>query len=78
MKKIYNFFLTVNIWFLVLGAILTVLNSPIGSFVFLWTCIIGMIDSTVFNKNFNGIVVNGSLGAMNLYYSICTIYNLIK
>ena len=76
MKKVYDFLLAVNIWFLCLGAILTVINCPIGSFVFLYTCIIGMIDSTVFNKNFNGIVVNGALGAMNLYYCICTVIKL--
>ena len=76
MKKFYNFLLTVNVWFLVLGAILTVCKSSIGSFVFLYTCIIGMIDSVKFNKNFNGIIINGTLGAMNLYYSILTINSL--
>lgn len=78
MKKIYNFLLIVNVWFLVLGAILTILNSPVGSFVFLYTCVIGMIDSVKFNKNFNGIIINGTLGAMNLYYSILTIASLVS
>lgn len=78
MKKIYNFLLIINVWFLVLGAILTALNSPIGSFVFLYTCVIGMIDSVKFNKNFNGIIINGTLGAMNLYYSILTITSLVS
>lgn len=72
MKKIYNFLLIINVWFLVIGAILTVANSPIGSFVFLYTCIIGMIDA-IKTKSFNGIVINGTLGAMNTYYSILTI-----
>lgn len=76
MKKFYNFLLTVNVWFLILGAILTVVNCPVGSFVFLYTCVIGMIDSVKFNKNFNGIIINGTLGAMNLYYCIGTIAKL--
>ena len=66
MLKIYDFLLTINVWFLVLGAILTVLNISAGSFVFLYTCVIGMIDSVKFHKNFNGIIINGTLGAMNL------------
>ena len=76
MKKFYNFLLTVNVWFLVLGVILTVANCPAGSFVFLYTCVIGMIDSVKFNKNFNGIVINGTLCAMILYYCVGTIIKL--
>lgn len=76
MKKIYNFLLTINVWFLVLGAILTVVNSPLGSFVFLYTCIIGMIDAVKTN-NFNGKVVNGALGGMNIYYCVVTIMSLV-
>lgn len=72
MKKFYDVLVTINVWFLVLGAILTVVNSPVGSFVFLYTCVIGMIDAVKTNS-FNGKVVNGALGAMNLYYSILTI-----
>lgn len=75
--KVYEFFLTVNVWFLVLGAVLTVTNSPIGSFVFLYTCVIGMIDA-VKTKSFNGKIVNGTLGGMNLYYCICTIVSLVS
>lgn len=72
MKKLYKFLLTINVWFLVLGAILTVTKNPCGSFVFLYTCVIGMIDA-VKTKNFNSILVNGSLGAMNIYYCYLTI-----
>jgi len=72
MTKVYNFLLTINVWFLVLGALLTVTNIPAGSFVFLYTCIIGMIDA-VKSKSFNGKIINGTLGAMNLYYCIMTI-----
>lgn len=75
MKKFYNVLLTINVWFLVLGAILTVINCPVGSFVFLYTCIIGMIDS-VKSKVFNGIIINGTLGAMNTYYSVLTIISM--
>lgn len=73
MKKVYDFLLTINVWCLVLGAILTVVNSPVGSFVFLYTCVIGMLDAVKFHKNFNGMIINGTLGAMNLYYCICTL-----
>lgn len=72
MKKIYNVLLTINVWFLVLGAVLTVTNCPAGSFVFLYTCVIGMIDA-VKSNSFNGKIVNGTLGGMNLYYCIMTI-----
>lgn len=77
MKKVYNFLLSINVWLLVLGAILTVLNCPVGSFVFLETCIIGFIDSYK-NNSFNGKVINGALGAMNLYYSAVTIISLLS
>lgn len=77
MKKVYDFLLTVNVWFLVLGAVLTVLNCPLGSFVFLETCIISFIDSCKSNS-FNGKIINGTLGAMNLYYSAVTIISLFS
>ena len=76
MKKVYEFLLTINVWLLVLGAILTVLNCPVGSFVFLETCIVGFIDAYI-NKSFNGKIINGTLGAMNLYYSAVTIISLL-
>lgn len=76
MKKVYDFLLSINVWLLVLGAILTVLNCPVGSFVFLETCIIGFIDSCN-SKSFNGKIINGTLGAMNLYYSAVTIISLL-
>lgn len=76
MKKAYNFLLSINVWLLVLGAILTVLNCPVGSFVFLETCIVGFIDAYT-NKSFNGKIINGTLGAMNLYYSAVTIISLL-
>lgn len=75
MKKVYDFLLKINVWLLVLGAVLTVTNCPLGSFVFLETCVIGSIDAWQ-NNSFNGKIINGALGAMNLYYSIVTIVNL--
>lgn len=76
MKKVYDFLFSINVWLLVLGAILTVLNCPVGSFVFLETCVIGFIDSCK-NSSFNGKIINGTLGAMNLYYSAVTIVSLL-
>ena len=59
----------INAWVLVLGACLTIAESPIGSFVFLYTCAIGLIDG-IKKKNFNAILINGALGGMNTYYVI--------
>ncbi len=61
--------IAINAWVLILGACLTVAGSPIGSFVFLYTCIIGLIDG-IKEKNFNAILINGALGGMNTYYVI--------
>lgn len=76
MKKVYELLLSINVWLLVLGAILTVLNCPVGSFVFFETCVIGFIDSCK-NGSSNGKIINGTLGAMNLYYSAVTIMSLL-
>lgn len=59
----------INAWVLVLGAILTITNNPLGSFIFFYTCIIGLIDG-IKQRNFNSILVNSTLGAMNTYYII--------
>lgn len=59
----------INAWVLVLGAILTVTNNSLGSFVFFYTCVIGLIDG-IKQNNFNSILVNSALGAMNTYYII--------
>lgn len=59
----------INAWILVLGAILTITNNPLGPFVFFYTCVIGLIDG-IKQNNFNSILVNSSLGAMNTYYII--------
>lgn len=72
MRKVYDFLLAINVWVLVFAAILTVVNCPANSFVFLYTCIIGTIDAVKFHKNFNGLIINSALGAMNVYYCILT------
>ena len=59
----------INAWILVLGAILTITDNPLGSFVFFYTCVIGLIDG-IKQHNFNSILVNSTLGAMNTYYII--------
>ena len=59
----------INAWVLVLGAILTITNNPLGSFIFFYTCVIGLIDG-IKQGNFNSILVNSTLGAMNTYYII--------
>ena len=59
----------INAWILVLGAILTITNNPLGSFIFFYACVIGWIDG-IKQHNFNSILVNSALGAMNTYYII--------
>lgn len=59
----------INAWVLVLGAILTITNNPLGSFIFFYTCVIGLIDD-IKQSSFNSILVNSTLGAMNTYYII--------
>lgn len=75
-KKIYNFLLTVNCYFLVLAAILTVVNSPYGSLVFIYTSIIGLIDA-IKNKSQSGIIINCTFLAMNTYFTINNIVNAL-
>ena len=75
-KKIYNFLLTVNCYFLVLAAILTVVNSPYGSLVFIYTSVIGLIDA-IKNKSQSGIIINCTFLAMNTYFTINNIVNAL-
>ena len=44
-EKIYNTIISVNTIVLVLAAIFTVVGSPAGSFLFVYTSSIGFIDS---------------------------------
>ena len=75
-KKIYDFLLTVNCYFLVLAAILTVVNSPYGSPVFIYTSVIGLIDA-IKNKSQSGIIINCTFLAMNTYFTINNIVNAL-
>ena len=75
-KKIYDFLLTINCYFLVLAAILTVVNSPYGSHVFIYTSIIGLIDA-IKNKSQSGIIINCTFLAMNTYFTINNIINAL-
>lgn len=67
--KIYNTIISVNTIILVLAAIFTVVGSPAGSFLFVYTSIVGFIDSMK-NKNAHGLVINGTFLVMNLYFVI--------
>ena len=75
-KKIYDFLLTINCYFLVLAAILTAVNSPYGSSVFIYTSIIGLIDA-IKSKTQNGVIVNCTFLAMNTYFTIRNIVNAL-
>ena len=59
----------INAWILDLGAILTIINNPLGPFVFFYTGVNGLIDG-IKQNNFNSILVNSALGALNTYYII--------
>jgi hypothetical protein len=74
-EKIYNIIMELNCYFCVLAAILTVTNSPIGSFVFVYTSTVGLVDS-IKNKIRSGIIINSTFLAMNTYFSILTIIGL--
>ena len=66
-EKIYNTIISVNTIVLVLAAIFTVVGSPAGSFLFVYTSSIGFIDSMK-NKNVHGVIINSTFLAMNLFF----------
>ena len=74
-EKFYNIIMELNCYFCMLAAILTVTNSPIGSFVFVYTSTVGLVDS-IKNKVRSGIIINSTFLAMNTYFSILTIIGL--
>ena len=59
----------INSWVLVVAACFCATGSIIGSFLFLYTCVIGLIDG-IKHKNFDGVLINGALGGMNTYFVI--------
>ena len=73
-EKIYNTIISVNTIVLVLAAIFTVVGSPAGSFLFVYTSSIGFIDSMK-NKNVHGIIINSTFLAMNLFFVIRFLVN---
>lgn len=68
-KKVYGVLLELNCYFLVLAAILLVVESKWGSPLFVYTSTIGLIDA-INNKSKNGIIVNSTFAAMNTYFTI--------
>lgn len=73
-EKIYNTIISVNTIVLVLAAIFTVVGSPVGSFLFVYTSSIGFIDSMK-NKNVHGVIINSTFLAMNLFFVIRFLVN---
>ena len=65
--KIYSLIVELNCYFLVLAAIFTVISSNWGSRVFVYTSLIGLIDS-IKNKVKSGIIINSTFLAMNTYF----------
>lgn len=76
-EKIYNIIMELNCYFLVLAAILTVTNSIWGSPLFVYTSIVGLVDS-IKNKVRSGIIINSTFAAMNSYFTILTIIELLS
>ena len=76
-EKIYNIITELNCYFLVLAAILTVTNSNWGSPLFVYTSIVGLVDS-IKNKIRSGIIINSTFAAMNSYFTILTIIELLS
>ena len=67
--KIYSLIVELNCYFLVLAAIFTVIGSNWGSRIFVYTSLIGLIDS-IKNKVKSGIIINSTFLAMNTYFVI--------
>ena len=67
--KIYSMIIELNCYFLVLAAIFTVIGSNWGSRIFIYTSLIGLIDS-IKNKAKSGIIINSTFLAMNTYFVI--------
>ena len=67
--KIYSLIIELNCYFLVLAAIFTVIGSNWGSRIFVYTSLIGLIDS-IKNKAKSGIIINSTFLAMNTYFVI--------
>jgi hypothetical protein len=75
--KIYNLTQILNCFLLVLAAIFTVTKSPFGSPLFVCTSTIGLIDA-IKNENWQGTIINSTFLAMNFYFTILTIFELLS
>lgn len=75
--KIYNLIQNLNCFFLVLAAILTVTENPFGSPLFVYTSTVGLIDA-IKNKSWQGTIINSTFLAMNFYFTILTILELLS
>lgn len=67
--KILDILSKINTAVLVLAALFTATNSIMGNILFIYTSTIGMICG-IRDKNFNGIVVNATFLALNIYFLI--------
>ena len=67
--KIYSMIIELNCYFLVLAAIFTVIGNNWGARIFIYTSLIGLIDS-IKNKVKSGIIINSTFLAMNTYFVI--------
>ena len=67
--KIYSIIIELNCYFLVLAAIFTVVGSNWGARIFIYTSLVGLIDS-IKNKVKSGIIINSTFLAMNTYFVI--------
>ena len=72
--KIYSLIVELNCYFLVLAAIFTVIGSNWGSRIFVYTSLIGLIDS-IKNKTKSGIIINSTFLAMNTYFVLKVVTN---
>lgn len=75
--KIYNLIQNLNCFFLVLAAILTVTENSFGSPLFVYTSTVGLIDA-IKNKSWQGTIINSTFLAMNFYFTILTILELLS
>lgn len=75
--KIYNLIQNLNCFFLILAAIFTVTENPFGSLLFIYTSTIGLIDA-IKNKSWQGTIINSTFLAMNFYFTILTIIELLS
>lgn len=75
--KIYSLIQNLNCFFLVLAAIFTVIENPFGSLLFVHTSAVGLIDA-IKNKSWQGTIINLTFLAMNFYFTILTILELLS